>query len=261
MVARQGSQDGKTVPWHQATALVHEGTLRSQFGETSEAIFLNSGYVYDSAEQAEARFKGDEEGFVYSRYANPTVAMFEARMCALEGAPAARGTVERHGRRRRFAALPPEGRRSCGLGARAVRQLPLYRRGSAAAARHRDHADRRARSCRLGSGGQAQHPRLVLRDADQSGARAGRYRGGVEDRARRPARWWWSTMCSPRRCCSGRCRSAPTSSSIRRPSISTARGAASAASCSGRRSSSRRSCTITSSIPAPRSARSMPGCC
>ncbi len=71
---------------------MHEGTLRSQFGETSEAIFLNSGYVYDSAEQAEARFKGDEAGYVYSRYANPTVAMFEARMCALEGADAARGT-------------------------------------------------------------------------------------------------------------------------------------------------------------------------
>jgi O-succinylhomoserine sulfhydrylase len=87
-------KDRKTgaIPWHQATALVHGGTLRSQFGETSEAIFLNSGYVYASAEQAEARFRGDEEGFVYSRYANPTVAMFEARMCALEGAPAARGT-------------------------------------------------------------------------------------------------------------------------------------------------------------------------
>ena len=79
--------------WRPATELVHAGTLRSQFGETSEAIFLNSGYVYDSAEQAEARFKGDEEGFVYSRYANPTVAMFEARMCALEGAEAARGTA------------------------------------------------------------------------------------------------------------------------------------------------------------------------
>ncbi|HSH63920.1 MAG TPA: O-succinylhomoserine sulfhydrylase [Methyloceanibacter sp.] len=78
--------------WRPATRLVHEGTLRSQFGETSEAIFLNSGYVYDSAEQAEARFKGDEAGYVYSRYANPTVAMFEARMCALEGADAARGT-------------------------------------------------------------------------------------------------------------------------------------------------------------------------
>jgi O-succinylhomoserine sulfhydrylase len=79
--------------WRPATRLVHEGTLRSQFGETSEAIFLNSGYVYESAEQAEARFKGDEEGFVYSRYSNPTVAMFEARMCALEGAEAARATA------------------------------------------------------------------------------------------------------------------------------------------------------------------------
>jgi len=79
--------------WAPATQLVHEGTLRSQFGETSEAIFLNSGYVYESAEQAEARFKGDEDGYVYSRYANPTVSMFEARMCALEGAEAARGTA------------------------------------------------------------------------------------------------------------------------------------------------------------------------
>jgi O-succinylhomoserine sulfhydrylase len=79
--------------WRPATQLVHGGTLRSQFGETSEAIFLNSGYVYDSAEQAEARFKGDEEGFVYSRYSNPTVDMFEKRMCALEGAEAARGTA------------------------------------------------------------------------------------------------------------------------------------------------------------------------
>ena len=89
------AKDGKGASrnWRPATQLVHAGTLRSQFGETSEAIFLNSGYVYDSAEQAEARFKGDEEGFVYSRYANPTVAMFEARMCALEGAPAARGTA------------------------------------------------------------------------------------------------------------------------------------------------------------------------
>jgi len=92
MVAGKDRKTG-AIPWRQATALVHGGTLRSQFGETSEAIFLNSGYVYDSAEQAEARFKGDEEGFVYSRYANPTVAMFEARMCALEGAPAARGTA------------------------------------------------------------------------------------------------------------------------------------------------------------------------
>jgi len=91
-MAAKTDQKTPTSAWRPATRLVHEGTLRSQFGETSEAIFLNSGYVYRNAEQAEARFKGDEEGFVYSRYANPTVAMFEARMCALEGAEAARGT-------------------------------------------------------------------------------------------------------------------------------------------------------------------------
>jgi O-succinylhomoserine sulfhydrylase len=91
MAGEDSKVSGKS--WRQATKLVHAGTLRSQFGETSEAIFLNSGYVYDTAEQAEARFKGDEEGFVYSRYANPTVAMFEARMCAMEEAEAARGTA------------------------------------------------------------------------------------------------------------------------------------------------------------------------
>jgi O-succinylhomoserine sulfhydrylase len=91
MATAKDRQTGED-PLELATALVHGGTLRSQYGETSEAIFLNSGYVYDSAEQAEARFKGDEDGYVYSRYANPTVSMFEARMCALEGAEAARGT-------------------------------------------------------------------------------------------------------------------------------------------------------------------------
>ena len=79
--------------WRPTTKLVHGGTLRSGFGETSEALFLNSGYVYESAEQAEARFKGDEDGYVYSRYANPTVSMFEERMCLLEGAEAARSTA------------------------------------------------------------------------------------------------------------------------------------------------------------------------
>ena len=79
--------------WGPATKLVQEGTLRSQFGETSEAVFLNSGYVYESAQEAEARFKGEAEGYVYSRYANPTVSMFEDRICALEGAEAARGTA------------------------------------------------------------------------------------------------------------------------------------------------------------------------
>jgi O-succinylhomoserine sulfhydrylase len=79
--------------WKPATQLVHEGTLRSQFGEMSEAMFLTQGYVYPSAEAAEARFKGEEPGFIYSRYANPTVDMFEKRMCALEGAEDARATA------------------------------------------------------------------------------------------------------------------------------------------------------------------------
>ncbi|MGJ8532306.1 MAG: O-succinylhomoserine sulfhydrylase [Alphaproteobacteria bacterium] len=76
-----------------ATQLVHGGTVRSQFGETSEAIYLTQGYVYDSAEAAEARFDGSDPGFVYSRYANPTVKMFEDRMIALEGAAGARATA------------------------------------------------------------------------------------------------------------------------------------------------------------------------
>ncbi len=76
-----------------ATELVHGGILRSQFGENAEALYLTQSYVYDSAEQAERRFKGDEPGFIYSRYANPTVAMFEERMRLMEGAGAARATA------------------------------------------------------------------------------------------------------------------------------------------------------------------------
>ncbi len=76
-----------------ATQLVHGGTMRSGFGETSEALFLTQGFVYPSAEAAEARFKGDEPGFIYSRYGNPTTRMFEERMIALEGAEDARATA------------------------------------------------------------------------------------------------------------------------------------------------------------------------
>lgn len=76
--------------WKPSTAMVHAGTHRSEFGETSEAIYLTQGFVYETAESAEARFKGEAPGFIYSRYANPTVDMFEKRMCALEGAEDAR---------------------------------------------------------------------------------------------------------------------------------------------------------------------------
>ena len=75
------------------TDLVHAGALRSQFGETSEALFLTQGYIYENSLQAERRFKNEEPGYQYSRFSNPTVTMFEQRMCALEGAEAARATA------------------------------------------------------------------------------------------------------------------------------------------------------------------------
>ena len=76
-----------------ATRMVHEGAFRSPFGETAEALYMTAGFVYETAGQAERRFKNEEPGYTYSRYSNPTVAMFETRMAALEGAPAARATA------------------------------------------------------------------------------------------------------------------------------------------------------------------------
>ena len=80
--------------WNNRTKLVHGGTRRSQYNEVSEAIFLTQGFVYDSAEQAEARFleTGPDE-FIYARYGNPTVAMFEERIALLEGAEDAFATA------------------------------------------------------------------------------------------------------------------------------------------------------------------------
>ena len=75
--------------WQRDTKLVRGGTLRSDFGETSEALFLNSGFCYSSAELAESRFNRQNPGFVYSRYSNPTLAMLEERLALLENAPAA----------------------------------------------------------------------------------------------------------------------------------------------------------------------------
>ena len=79
--------------WRRRTKAVRGGTRRSEFGETSEAIFLTSGYAYSDAEQAEARFKGTDDGFIYSRFSNPTVGMFEERMAELEGAERAMATA------------------------------------------------------------------------------------------------------------------------------------------------------------------------
>ena len=82
-----------TSRWRTQTKLVRGGLKRSQFGETNEAIFLSSGFVYPTAESAEATFKGEEERYIYSRFSNPTVAMYEQRLALLEGATVARATA------------------------------------------------------------------------------------------------------------------------------------------------------------------------
>jgi O-succinylhomoserine sulfhydrylase len=80
------AKDGGSGGWKTRTKLVHSGIRRSQYGEVSEAIFLTQGFVYDTAEAAEARFvKAGDDEFIYARYGNPTVRMFEERIAALEG--------------------------------------------------------------------------------------------------------------------------------------------------------------------------------
>ena len=81
-----GHRRDVTRNWRPATQAVRGGTLRSEFGETSEPIYLTSGYSYDCAEDAAARFRGEQQGMTYSRLQNPTVAMLEERLCLLEGA-------------------------------------------------------------------------------------------------------------------------------------------------------------------------------
>jgi O-succinylhomoserine sulfhydrylase len=82
-----------TAHYRPETKLIHSGTLRSQYNETSEALFLTQGFVYETAELCEARFKGEDPGFIYSRFSNPNISMFESRMIELEGAEAARATA------------------------------------------------------------------------------------------------------------------------------------------------------------------------
>ena len=79
-------------PWKFDTQAIRAGSLQSEFGENSEAIFLTSSYVFDSSAQAAARFAGAEPGNIYSRFTNPTVTMFQDRLAALEAAEACVGT-------------------------------------------------------------------------------------------------------------------------------------------------------------------------
>ena len=95
MARDNGHKSGLSKPenWGEATKLVRGGTDRSSHGETSEAMFLNSGFVYPDGETAERRFAGEDPGYVYARYGNPTVTMFEERLRLLEGAEACYGTA------------------------------------------------------------------------------------------------------------------------------------------------------------------------
>lgn len=89
---QKGTDRNVTSKWARQTQMVRAGTMRSDFGEMAESLFLTSGFTYETAESAEARFDGREEGFTYSRQTNPTVAMFEERMALLEGTEVGRAT-------------------------------------------------------------------------------------------------------------------------------------------------------------------------
>jgi len=90
MKRRTGQDRSVTSQWKPATQAIRGGTVRSEFGETSEALFLTSGYAYDCAADAAARFAGEQQGMTYSRLQNPTVQMLEERIALLEGAEACR---------------------------------------------------------------------------------------------------------------------------------------------------------------------------
>jgi O-succinylhomoserine sulfhydrylase len=90
MKRKTGQDRSITSTWRPATLAVRGGTARSEYGETSEALFLNSGYAYDNAETAAARFNGEDNGMTYSRLQNPTVQMLEERIALMEGAEACR---------------------------------------------------------------------------------------------------------------------------------------------------------------------------
>lgn len=88
-----GQDPAQTANWRPATKMVRGGTMRTEVGETSEALFLTSGYAYDNAEEAAARFRGERPGMTYSRLQNPTVEMMERRLALIEGAESARATA------------------------------------------------------------------------------------------------------------------------------------------------------------------------
>src|SRR5246127_3156999 len=145
-----------------ATILVRGGAVRSPYDETCEALFLTSGFVYDDAAAAEAAFAQEGSRYVYSRYRNPTVAMFEERLRLLEGGEGVRRTAKRHGGGFRRPPLPIARRPAGSVEPSLVRLVPLHCRRSVAALGHRDRARRWARPRRLGGSTRRRRcPRLL----------------------------------------------------------------------------------------------------
>ena len=165
--------------WHPQTRAVRGGLSRSGFDETAEALYLTSGFVYESAEQAEAAFKDEVEHYIYSRYGNPTVTTFEERMRLLEGAEACFATAS--GMAAVFVAMAA----LCGAGDRvvsspgAVRVVLRHPRRDPAALGGRDGLRRRRRPRPVARGAVGADDRGVLRDAEQPDAGARRHRGGL----------------------------------------------------------------------------------
>ena len=215
--------------WSLATQLVHAGRMRSAFGETSEALFLSSGFVYGRAEDAEARFADRDPGYMYSRVSNPTVRMFEQRMAMLEGAEEATATATG------MAAVHAALLSLLKAGDRVVASRLLF--GSChyilteilprfgIAIELVDGRDLAAWERALSTsppGSSSSRRRATPRSSWSTSRRSA-------PSPTRPAPSSSSTTSSPRRFCKSRCSSAPTSSSTRPPSTSTARAAASAA--------------------------------
>jgi cystathionine beta-lyase/cystathionine gamma-synthase len=238
--------DGAKKDWKPQTKLVHGGTLRSGFGETSEAIYLTQGFVYDSAESSEARFKGEQDGFIYSRYANPTVDMFEKRMCALEGAEDARAT-------------------SSGMAAVAAALLCSLQAGD-----HVVAARALFGSCRWII--EKQMPRYGIESTLVDGTDLSAWEKAIRPNTRL---FFLESPTNPtlevvdiaavaklaNSISRSRSNSGRTSSSTPRPSTSTGRAVALAASCFPTRIGSTRTCTTISGIRGRLSRRSMPGRC
>src|SRR4051812_27494622 len=93
MASKKPAHESRRKRFRPATELVHGGAMRSHVAQTSQALFLTQGFVYPDGKADEARFRGEAPGFVYSRFANRPVAMFEERMCLLEGGEARRAVA------------------------------------------------------------------------------------------------------------------------------------------------------------------------